>query len=45
MDDGRLKRVFSVHGDLEACQALAAGIRDLGLNDVLIPQRMQEVEV
>lgn len=45
MDDGRLKRVFSVHGDLEACQALAAGIRDLGLDDVLIPERMQEVEV
>jgi metallo-beta-lactamase family protein len=45
MADGRLKRVFSVHGDLEACQALAAGVRDLGLHDVLIPERMQEVEV
>jgi metallo-beta-lactamase family protein len=45
MSDGRLKRVFCVHGDLEACQALAGGIRDLGFNDVLIPERLQEVEV
>jgi len=45
MDDGRLKRVFSVHGDLEACQALASGIRAMGLEDVLIPERMQQVEV
>jgi metallo-beta-lactamase family protein len=45
MDDGRLKRVFCVHGNMEACQALADGIRDLGLKDVLIPERRQEVEV
>ncbi len=45
MDYDRLKRVFCVHGDWEACQALADGIRDLGLRDVLIPERMQEVEV
>jgi metallo-beta-lactamase family protein len=45
MDYDRLKRVFCVHGDWKACQALADGIRDLGLKDVLIPERMQEVEV
>jgi metallo-beta-lactamase family protein len=45
MGDGQLKSVFCVHGDLEACQALAGGIRDLGLSDVLIPERLQEVEV
>jgi len=45
MGSGRLKRVFVVHGELEACQALAAGIRDLGVEDVLVPERMQEVEV
>ncbi|KPL25013.1 MAG: MBL fold metallo-hydrolase [Anaerolineae bacterium SM23_84] len=45
MDDQRLKQVFSVHGDLEACQALAEGIRALGMDNVLIPQRMQVVEI
>jgi metallo-beta-lactamase family protein len=44
---GHLKRIFLVHGDLEACQALAEGIRDLGTfsGEMLIPERMQEVEV
>jgi len=45
LDSGRLKRVFAVHGEPQACQALAAGIRDLGVKDVLVPERMQEVEV
>jgi metallo-beta-lactamase family protein len=45
MGDGRLRRVFCVHGDVEACRALADGIRDLGLEDVLIPERLQEVKV
>jgi metallo-beta-lactamase family protein len=45
MDDQRLKQVFSVHGDLEACQALTEGIRALGMDNVLIPQRMQVVEI
>jgi metallo-beta-lactamase family protein len=44
-DDERLKRVFVVHGNPEACQALAAGIRDLAVEDVLVPERMQEVQV
>jgi metallo-beta-lactamase family protein len=43
--DERLKRVFTVHGEPAASQALAAGIRDLGLDDVLILKRMQQVEV
>jgi len=44
---GSLKRVFLVHGDLAACQALAMGIHDLGTfeGEVLIPERMQEVEL
>ena len=45
MDGGQLKCVFIVHGELAASQALATGIRDLGIRDVLVPQRMQEVEV
>jgi len=44
-DDGRLKRVFVVHGELAASQALATGIRSPGVPEVLIPERMQEVEV
>jgi len=43
--DGRLKRVFCVHGDPEACQALAQGIRELGVGDILIPTWKQEVEI
>lgn len=43
--NGTLQQVFCVHGDLPACQALAQGIRDLGLPQVLVPKRMQEVEL
>ena len=39
------KRVFCVHGDLEACQALAEGIRGLGVPDVVVPELGQEVEL
>jgi metallo-beta-lactamase family protein len=42
---GRLKRVFCVHGDPGACQALAQGIRDLGVQDVLVPERAQQAEL
>lgn len=41
----QMKRVFCVHGDLEACQALAEGIRGLGVPDVLVPERGLEVEL
>jgi metallo-beta-lactamase family protein len=41
----QVKRVFCVHGDLEACQALAEGIRGLGVPDVVIPERGQEAEL
>jgi metallo-beta-lactamase family protein len=41
----RMKRVFCVHGDPEACQALAEGIRNLGIPDVLVPETGQEVEL
>ncbi|MEM4723835.1 MAG: MBL fold metallo-hydrolase [Candidatus Hadarchaeum sp.] len=43
--NGTLQRVFCVHGDALSCQALAQGIRDLGVVDVLVPERMQEVEL
>lgn len=43
--NGRLRRVFCVHGDLDACQALADGIRGLGVQDVLVPQPGQQVEL
>lgn len=42
---GTLRRVFCVHGDLPACEALAQGIRDMGVPEVLVPERMQEVEL
>jgi len=42
---GRLKQVFCVHGDLEACQALAAGIQGLGQTGVLVPERGQQAEL
>lgn len=45
VDGGRLKRVFCVHGDLPSCQALAEGIRSLGVPDVLVPTWKQEVEI
>ena len=41
----RMKRVYCIHGDLEACQALAEGIRGLGVPDVVVPERGQEVEL
>jgi metallo-beta-lactamase family protein len=43
--DQRLKRVFVVHGEQQAAQALASGIEALGIQDVLIPSRMQQVEL
>ncbi len=42
---GPLKRVFCVHGDAASCQALAEGIRSLGVRDVLVPTWKQEVEI
>jgi hypothetical protein len=45
MDSGRLKRAFCVHGDPEACEALAEGIRQKGLAEVLVPERGQQVEL
>ena len=45
MEFGALKRVFSVHGELEACQGLAKGLQGLGMHDVLIPERLQQVEI
>jgi metallo-beta-lactamase family protein len=41
----QMKRVFCVHGDPEACEALAEGIRGLGVADVRVPERGQEVEL
>ncbi len=41
----QMKRVFCVHGDPEACQALAEGIRGLGIRDALVPEHGQEVDL
>ena len=43
-DGGRLQRVFVVHGDPPKCRALADGIAELGVPNVLVPERSQEVE-
>lgn len=43
--NGRLKRVFVVHGEEEPAMALASGIREQGVPDVLVPEQGQEVEV
>ncbi len=42
---GRLKHVFVVHGEPEAAQALAEGIRGQGVPHVLVPEPGQSVEV
>ena len=38
-------QVFVVHGELDATQTLAAGLRELGISDVEIPERGQQFEV
>jgi metallo-beta-lactamase family protein len=43
--DQRLKRVLVVHGEPQAAQALASGMEGLGIREVLIPTRMQQVEI
>ena len=43
-EGGRLQKVFVVHGDPPKSRALAEGIRELGVPDVLVPARQQGVE-
>ena len=43
--DQRLKRVFVVHGEQQAAEALASGIQELGIQDVVIPTRLQQLEI
>ncbi len=40
--NGRLKKVFVVHGEEEASLALADGLGDLGVPDVIVPELMEE---
>lgn len=40
-----LKGVFVVHGEEEQSQALADGIKDLGIQDVIVPDLGQEVTI
>jgi metallo-beta-lactamase family protein len=40
-----LQGVFVVHGEEEQCQALAEGIKDLGIRNVLVPKLGEEVVV
>ncbi|MBY0526314.1 MAG: MBL fold metallo-hydrolase [Gemmataceae bacterium] len=42
---GPMPRVRLVHGELERAEALAAGLRSVGLVDVAIPERGESVEV
>ena len=41
----RPRRVFVVHGEPEATQAMSAGLRGLGLPDVTVPERGQTFEI
>jgi len=40
-----LKGVFVLHGEEEQSQALADGIKDLGIQDVIVPDPGQEVTI
>lgn len=40
-----LKKVFVVHGDPDQSEALACGIKELGINDVYAPSAGDEVEL
>jgi metallo-beta-lactamase family protein len=39
------RRVFAVHGELEACMALAQGLKERGAPEVLVPREGQVVDV
>ncbi len=45
LDRQRLKKVFVVHGEPEQAEALARGIRELGVADVQVPAPMETVEI
>jgi metallo-beta-lactamase family protein len=42
---GRLQHVFVVHGEPGPAEALAGGLRGLGVKDVVVPELHQAVEV
>ena len=42
LNNGRLKKVFVVHGEEEASLALADGLRELGVPDAVVPEPMEE---
>jgi predicted metal-dependent RNase len=42
LNNGRLKKVFVVHGEEEASLALAAGVRELGVPEAVVPELMEE---
>jgi metallo-beta-lactamase family protein len=43
LNNGRLKKVFVVHGEEEASLALADGFRELGVPEAVVPELMEEV--
>jgi metallo-beta-lactamase family protein len=43
LNNGRLKKVFVVHGEEEASLALADELQELGVPDVMVPESMEEV--
>jgi metallo-beta-lactamase family protein len=40
-----LKGVYLVHGEVHAMQALASGLRDIGVRNVVIPSRGQDIDI
>lgn len=42
---GSLKKVFVVHGDPDQSEALAEGIKDLGIKEVYVPETGDEIEL
>ncbi len=45
MDPARLRQVFLVHGELEPATALAQGIQQLGIDQVVVPERGDSFEL
>ncbi len=42
LNNGRLKKVFVVHGEEEASLALADEFQELGVPDAVVPEPMEE---
>ncbi len=45
LEPHRIKKAFAVHGDLEACEAIARGLEGLGVRKTSIPEEGQQFEI